>query len=202
MAGIDPSILRLDAGDVRKILFYLFVSVTLPLLLFLLRNMYQSYRKNQERRRGLYAEALTACMEYREFPFVIYRRGKSNPEAERRRISEALRDVQKRIAYYQAWLATESPNVSKAYDALVQRLRDVPGEEMKRAWRTDPIDSDEQMIIANHIDWKDLKNFEDSYIAAVNRELTPWWRFNKKYSSSVSTLNAGRHGQRNHWLLP
>src|SRR5579863_10473683 len=93
-------------------LWKLLVSISLPLLLFVVQRLYQNYDQNRERRRKLYAEAYTACMEYKEFPYVIYRRGKSDPEAERLRISTELRNVQKTISYHRAWIKTESDEVS------------------------------------------------------------------------------------------
>ena len=175
--------LTVTHADLVKLGGVIFISIVIPFVLYLLQNAYQNYRARLDRRRQLYAEAFSACMEYKEFVYVIYRRGKSDPEAERLRISEALRDVQKRMAYHQAWLETESGAVAQAYDKLVKRLREIAGSEMKTAWRTPAITEDKQMIIENHIDWKDLATHEHHYIQVVSRELTPWWIFWQRYKS-------------------
>lgn len=152
-------------------LWKLLVSISLPLLLFVLQRLYQNHDQAKERRRKLYAEAFTACMEYKEFPYVIYRRGKSDPEAERLRISTELRHVQKSISYHHAWIKTESTGVSIAYDELVTRTRQVAGKEMSKAWDTKPIKSDHEMNVGNKIDWQDLSAFEDAFIEAARKEL-------------------------------
>jgi hypothetical protein len=175
MIDLADVTIRLNSATEKRALYYLFGTITVPLLLFGVKSVYEGYKNRQERQRTLYADALSACMEYKEFVFVIYRRGKADPEAERIRISEALRDVQKRIAHYQAWLETESAEVSKTYNALVKRMREVAGKEMKRAWRTPPIERDDQMIITNHIDWEDLGEYEARFTLAVRRELSSWW---------------------------
>lgn len=180
MADLTTTLLQIQPNDLVKLRNLLVMSVTIPLILFLIKSLYTDHMKRKERRRKLYAEAFAVCMEYKEFPYVIYRRGKKDPEAERIRISEALRDVQKRLAYYQAWLKTESSYISKAYDELIKQLRELPGKEMKKAWRTKPITKDEQMIIENPIDWSKLDEAAEAYIRAVDHKLVPWWNVKKK----------------------
>jgi hypothetical protein len=184
MAAAHPTTITVTHADLVKFGGVIFATVVVPFALYLLQNAYQNYRSRLDRRRQLYAEAFSACMEYKEFVFVIYRRGKSDPEAERLRISEALRDVQKRMGYHQAWLETESDKVAEAYDMLVRRLRNVAGSEMKAMWRNPPITKDEQMIIEKPIDWKDLGEFEKRYIKTVKRELTPWWVFWQRFHNN------------------
>jgi hypothetical protein len=180
MADLTTTLLQVQPGDLIKLRNLLLVSVTIPLILFLIRRWYADHMQRKDRRRQMYAEAFAVCMEYKEFPYVIYRRGKKDPEAERVRISEAIRDVQKRLAYHQVWLRTESGYVSAAYEKLVAQLRELPGKEMKKAWRTRPITRDDQMIIANPIDWKKLDEAADDYIKAVTRKLAPWWNLKEK----------------------
>ena len=76
---------------------------------------------------------------------MVRRRRSSNPEDERTRISTELRKVQEDITYHLAWLTTESQHVSKAYNKLVSRLREVAGAEIHRAWTEPPVQSDDEM---------------------------------------------------------
>ena len=150
--------------------------VAATLIGVIIKIWFQAYTEQLDRRRRLYAEALVACMEYREFPFVICRRDATQPHAERVRISEALRDVQKRINYHQAWLETESAEIAKAYNHLVTLSRALGGTEMQRLWQEKPIDQDRQMNIKLKIDLKQLEDCDRLYIEAVNRHLLPFWR--------------------------
>lgn len=183
------TLINITHKDLLSFSGVLFASIVVPFVLYLLQSTYQNYRSRQDRRRQLYAEAFSICMDYKEFVFVIYRRGGSNPEAERLRISEALRDVQKKMAYHRAWLRTESKTVADAYDGLVKRLKEVAGSEMKTAWRTPPITKDEQMIIEKPIDWKDLGKYEKRFTEIVERELTPWWVFWRRFRRVQSPMS-------------
>ncbi|MXX66990.1 MAG: hypothetical protein F4Z40_08425, partial [Chloroflexi bacterium] len=100
------------------------------------------------RRREMFSKALAACARYREFPYVIGRRG-TDSELERKRISTELREIQADIAYYSAWIATESSDVSNAFDELVGTMRRVAGSYMRDAWEREPIDADPDMNISD-----------------------------------------------------
>ena len=84
-------------------------------------------RQERARRQRLYADALAALVAYREFAYVIRRRRAPMPGheeiagAERVRISEALREVQRDVEDHRAWTTTEpATNVATAYEALVK----------------------------------------------------------------------------------
>lgn len=165
-----------DSKMVVGIFKALLTAVALPLILFLIKSWYSESMERRNRRRGLYADALTACMEYREFPYVIYRRNGEQPAAERTRISEALRDVQKCIAHHCAWLRTESKDVADKYEELVSTLKSVAGEEMKRRWKAAPIKKDADMTVGPKFDWHLIEEKEEAYIKAVRKQLAPFWK--------------------------
>lgn len=174
------SVLKALSGTSNELVLGIFKSlltaVAAPLLLFIVKSWHSESVKRRDRRRDLYANALSACMEYKEFPFVIYRRNHKKPEDERLRISEALRDVQKRIAYHQSWLRTESQDVAGKYDELVSTLRSVAGEEMKKRWKTAPIKKDADMTVAPKFDWSAITAKETIYLKAVRKQLAPSWK--------------------------
>lgn len=154
----------------------LLTAVALPLLLFLIKSWYSEAAERRNRRRNLYADALAACMEYKEFPYVIYRRNGEQPAAERTRISEAFREVQKRISHHRAWLKTESQSVASRYEDLVTTLKSVAGEEMKERWKADPITKDANMTVVPKFDWHLIYEKEAAYIKAVRKQLSPAWK--------------------------
>lgn len=77
------------------------------------------------RQRQEFSKAFAACVAYEEFPYVVRRRRNNAPQDERVRISSELSIIQRELAYYSAWLATESSDVSKAYETMVTKIREV-----------------------------------------------------------------------------
>lgn len=151
-------------------------AVALPLFLFFVKSWRSESLKRRDRRRTMYADALAACKDYREFPYVIYRRNGEKLAEERTRISEALREVQKRIAHHQAWLKTESQDVAHKYEDLVSTLRSVAGEEMKQRWKDKPIEEDADMTVVPKMDWHLIEEKEETYLRAVRKQLAPFWK--------------------------
>ena len=127
------------------------------------------------RRRERFAEALVAVVAYEELPYVVRRRGSTDPEAERIRISTKIADVQERLAFNAAWIRSESETVADAYDALIAETKRVAGGEMRRAWEMEPIESDKQMNISD-VDLKKIQPMKKDYIRAVKHHLS-WRRF-------------------------
>lgn len=137
-------------------------------------------RKEQGRRRALYADAFAALVAYREFAYVIRRRRAPIPGHEeiagdeRVRISEALRAVQKELAYFNAWVKSESDaDVPDRYEALVAQTRRIAGGHMRTAWNAEPLGDDTGMNIAD-IDFASLAEYEAAYLDAVQRSLGFW----------------------------
>jgi hypothetical protein len=102
------------------------------LLALALNNMISGWRDCATRQRQEFSKALAACVAYEEFPYVVRRRKSNAQQNERIRISSELSLIQRDIAYYSAWLATESIPVSKAYETLVAKLREIAGGKIRR----------------------------------------------------------------------
>lgn len=137
-------------------------------------------RREQKRRRGLHADALAALVSYREFAYVVRRRRAPVPGheeiagEERMRISEALREVQKELAYFGAWLRSESnTDLADRYETLVRQTRIVAGSYMREGWKAEPLGDDAGMNIAD-IDFASLAEHEAAYLAAVQDSLSFW----------------------------
>jgi hypothetical protein len=75
-------------------------------------NLWLARRKSREeeraRIRNALAEAFQAYASYKEFPYAVRRRRHDQPAEERIRLSEALREVQARLTYFEAWTKTET----------------------------------------------------------------------------------------------
>ena len=98
----------------------------------------------RERRAKAFADALAAVEEYLEAPYRIRRRPGATPEV-RAALTEALSDLQARIAFHRAWLQVEAPAIGQAYDALVSAARAEAGVQMAEAWDSAPLTSDADM---------------------------------------------------------
>lgn len=131
-------------------------------------------RESRSRRRSTYAEALAVTVAYREFPYAIRRRRQDAASEERIRISEALREVQRDLAFHEAWIRLEaSPKTVAAYETLVTQTRRIAGGYMHDAWNAPAAISDADMNILG-IDYSDLASPEEDFVSEVRDDLS--WR--------------------------
>ena len=136
-------------------------------LLALALNVIISNRRERiSRQREEFSKAFAACVAYEESPYIIRRRRNNVPQDERIRISSELSAIQRELAYYSAWLATESTSVSKAYETLVAKLRETAGVKIREAWLTPPIDSDSDMNMPD-LGLNELKPLKEAYLQEV-----------------------------------
>jgi hypothetical protein len=158
-------------------------SAFLAALLTGLINIWLARRKSREedraRTRDAFAAAYATYAEYCEFAYAIRRRDPSHPEAERVRLSEALREVQARLSLHLAWTSLESPSVGDAYQRLVDQGRRVAGGAMRDAWNTGPAKTDAEVNVPSTVvALSSLRPLERDYLQAVKQHLrviAPWW---------------------------
>jgi hypothetical protein len=132
----------------------------------------KSLEEERARVRGTFAEAFEAVMAYKEFPYAIRRRRHDQPEQERVRLSEALREVQSRLSYYLAWTKAESDDVGDRYKDLVRNLKIIAGTACHDAWLAPPALNDSDINIRpTVVDLSGLAAYEDAYIAATQEHL-------------------------------
>jgi hypothetical protein len=99
-----------------------------------------------ERRAKAFAEALAAVENYLEMPYRVRRRAASDPEV-RATLTNQMSDIKAQIAFHQAWLQVEAPNVAEAYDALVRAAQEEGGAQMQEAWKEPVRDTDAAMNV-------------------------------------------------------
>ncbi|MFB9357743.1 hypothetical protein [Actinoplanes nipponensis] len=148
--------------------------------------------KERARQRDLFTAAYQAYADYRELPYAIRRRRHDEAAAERVRLSEVLREIQSRLAYYQTWTAAESETVGAVYRTLVEQARKVVGGGMHEAWKAPPITDDSAMNIPTTvIDLSSLEEREKAYVTAFHQHLqalAPWWRRRASWWGSKSNM--------------
>lgn len=163
--------------DIAVPVFVAIIAGAISLFTLATNTLVAAVREQRNRRRDTYASAFSAVTAYKEFPYVVRRRRGGTPEIaaeERLRISDDLRKVQERLAYYGAWMRTESPAVAAAYETMVADTRRIAGGQIHDAWMTTPASTDEQMNMPD-LGLGALKPSEDAYLAAVARHLR-WTR--------------------------
>jgi len=147
------------------------ITGAVSLLALALNAIISNRRERTSRQRHEFSKAFAACVAYEEFPYVIRRRRSDMPQDERVRISSELSIIQRELAYYSAWLATESISVSKTYEALVAKLREIAGTKIREAWLTPPIDSDSGMNMPD-LGLSELELLKKAYLREVTYHLS------------------------------
>lgn len=132
----------------------------------------KAWHSEKDRRRRFYADALALTFDYREFAYAVRRRRHDEPAAERIRLSEAMREVQRQIAHHEALMRIErAPRVHATYKQLVAGTRRVAGRYIREAWEMPPIREDAQMNI-DEIDFSELDTLVGAYLDAVEEDLS------------------------------
>lgn len=161
-----------DSGDDWKVIVPLIVAA-IAFTGVMIKLWWDARSARRERLRELYAGGWAAVQAYKEMAFAIRRRNIDDRPGERVRLSEAMREIQKDISYYEALIGRErSGRVAAEYRILVTKTREIAGGIIRRSWNEEPITSDSQMHspeIAAEVG--PLKAFEDGYMNAVADEL-------------------------------
>jgi len=97
-----------------------------------------------ERRAKAFAEALAVVENYLEMPYRVLRRPASDSQT-RAALTNQMSDIKAQIAFHQAWLQVEAPQVAEAYDALVRAAQEEGGTQMQQAWKEPLRDIDAAM---------------------------------------------------------
>ena len=152
------------------------ITVAGSILLFVITNLWNGRRTRLARSRDEFSKAFVAIQDYKEFPYVIRRRAKQRPEDERARISAELRRIQSEVAYYSAWLRTESSYVNDSFVELLSRVREIGGQAMHEAW-LEPASEDDSGMNMPDLGYSGLTPYENAYLEEVVDHLSFWPRW-------------------------
>jgi hypothetical protein len=147
-------------------------------------------RDRKDRHRQLLGNALGEVYAYEEFPFIVRRRQKNEPEAERARITAELSEVQRRLNLNQALLWIEAPRVALAYGDLVGATRRIAGRAIRRAWDVPGVDADGAVPVED-VDLSAIEPYQRAFLVAASDHLAiaPWWlRAAGRQSKGVAAL--------------
>lgn len=166
-----------SGGDDWKVIAAL-IAATLAFMAHMVVLLVNGRRARRDRLRELYAGGWAAIQAYKEMAFTIRRRNIDDRAGERVRLSTAMSEIQKELAYHEALIGRErSGRVATEYRNLLFKTREIAGDIIQRSWDGDPISSDSQMHAPEIADrLADLKPFEDGYMDAVAGEIDGWRR--------------------------
>jgi hypothetical protein len=125
----------------------------------------------RERRRKLYSEAVKAVLAWNEMLYRLRRR----EAGQERELINHFHDLQDRLAYYQAWIGSESEYMKRSYDSFVMGVKGKTEPLITTAW-SEPIrpapgnarEDDEH---------PEVSDLTDTFLADVRDHLSPWpWR--------------------------
>ena len=152
------------------------VTGAVSIVIFVFTNWWNGQRERRTRSREVFAKAYATVQEYKESSYVIRRRRKDAPEDERIRISSELRKVQADLAFYSAWLKTESPHVHRGFAELLEQVRRIAGTAMHEAWLEPAAESDSKMNMPD-LGLAALIPYECTYLEEVIDHLSLWPRW-------------------------
>ncbi|MGE3858122.1 MAG: hypothetical protein AB7G21_14285 [Dehalococcoidia bacterium] len=125
-----------------------------------------------ERRRELCARALACVFEWMETPYRIRRRSAGDSGA-RVLVATAIHDLQERLAFHQAWLRIEIPQLADPYETLCGAAKAATARAAQEAWISPGIESDADMNVGN-LGITRPREAEEAFARAVRHELSLW----------------------------
>ena len=123
----------------------------------------------RERQTNTFAQALSAIEDYAELPYRIRRR--TGTASARHELIEQVSNIQSRIAFFQAWLAMETPQVARSYEDLVLATKAQAGRQMAQAWQEAPIAKDAQVSLGKAYPRDEINAARERCINAMREAL-------------------------------
>jgi hypothetical protein len=123
----------------------------------------------RERRARAFGEALSVIEEYAEMPYRIRRR--PGTLEGRTHLTEEVSRIYSRLAYHQALLDIEAPEVAAAYRSLTNEAKAEVGEQMRAAWQKPLRTTDDEMNLEEHYDRTRVDRARDDCVATMRAAL-------------------------------
>jgi hypothetical protein len=123
----------------------------------------------RERRARAFGEALSVVEDYAEMPYRIRRR--SGTLDGRQQLTEEVSRIYSRLAFHQALLDIEAPEVAAAYRLLTNEAKAEVGEQMRTAWQKPLRTTDAEMNLEEHYDRTRVDRARDHCVATMRAAL-------------------------------
>lgn len=125
----------------------------------------------RERRRVLYSEAVKVAVGWKEMLYRVRRREAGQEPV----LINRFHDLQDELAYYQAWIGSDSKYMKRSYDRFVAGVKQKTERLITQAWvdRVRPVPGNAQPGDEH----PDLSDLTASFLEDVRSHLSPWpWR--------------------------
>lgn len=123
----------------------------------------------RERRARAFGEALSVVEDYAEMPYRIRRR--TGTLDGRQQLTEEVSRIYSRLAFHQALLDIEAPEVAAAYRLLTNEAKAEVGEQMKEAWQKPLRTTDAEMNLEQHYDRTRVDRARDHCVETMRAAL-------------------------------
>jgi hypothetical protein len=130
---------------------------------------YNQRAARRERRATAFAEALATVEDYAEMPYRVRRR--RNTSEARYELTDEVSKIQSQLAFHQALVQIESPDIAAAYSALVRAAKIQAGRQMQDAWRQPALTMDAEMNLAVRYPRDEIDAARATCIIAMRRAL-------------------------------
>lgn len=148
----------------------------------------------RERRANAFAEALATVEDYAEMPYRVRRR--RNTSEARYELTDEVSKIQSRLAFHQALLQIESPDIAAGYSALVRAAKIQAGGQMQDAWRQPALTTDADMNLGVRYPRDEIDAARATCIVAMRRALAG--RRRGRGAPPLPTANSDQPEQRAH----
>ncbi|PWR12622.1 hypothetical protein DKT69_23415 [Micromonospora sicca] len=139
----------------------------------------------RERQAKAFAEALNAVEDYAEMPYRVRRR-RDTPEA-RYDLTDEVSKIQSRLAYHQALLQIEAPEVAASYATLVRATKIQAGGQMRQAWQQPVLTTDADMNLQVRYPRDQIDAARGACIATMRAALR---RHRTRHAPTLPTANS------------
>lgn len=119
----------------------------------------------RERRARAFGEALSVIEDYAEMPYRIRRR--AGTVEGRQKLTEEVSRLHSRLAFHQALLDVETPEVAKVYKNLAKEAKVQVGEQMRMAWQKPVRTTDAQMNLEQHYERSRIDEARNKCVATM-----------------------------------
>ena len=132
MSVVATILAAITVGVVEVLIFLLAPVVSATATLVITRA-----NEASNRRRDRYALAVQTLVAWTEFPYRVKRRTDDDP-ATLTALTSHGHDLQERLAYHQARIATDHPDLARAYAETRSVIADAVGPAIREAWMSNP----------------------------------------------------------------
>lgn len=142
-----------------------------------------------DRRRQLYGGAFKAATGWVEGYYRVRRRLPDDAE----RLAKHMHDLWEEVAYYEAWLATEAPELGWSYRQLVRQIKQSVSPLITAAWSkpaqpmSEELADDEQRPDA----LPEVMRAREQYLEDIRRHMSLWpwsrWDLYRRYRAAAGS---------------